>query len=158
MISSRLLIETAFFLIFAVPLSIMDIRTFRNPLAMTFGGIIVFLVLRLFFPAGDYLLKIKMIAASSISSFVILAAVRIFSAGGLGKHNIIFGIFTSLYCPWWKNLAGLLFAALLGILVFLFLSFIDKLRKNQKILRPLFAFPFVSFICAGAVLSRIFFG
>lgn len=158
MIYYNFLIETAIFLIFAVPLSVADVRTFRIPLAPLFAGIAAFLALRLFFPPGNYVYKIEILASSVISSFIVLAATRVLSGGGLGKGDIFFGIFASLYCSWWKNLAGLLFAALLGILAFLFLSVLDKARKDKRILHPFFAVPFVPFISAGAVLSRLFFG
>lgn len=158
MFSNRFLIETALFLIFAVPISFSDIKSFRIPLVYTFTGIVFFLAFRIFFVPGAIVPKIEEIAASVASSVIVLFATRIFSGGGLGKGDIVFGAFASLYCVWWKNLAGLFFAALLGILLFLFLSAFDKIRKNKKILHPLFAFPFVPFISAGAILSRIFFG
>lgn len=155
--SVQFLIETAAFLVFALPLSIMDIRKFRISLVFTFVGTAVFLAYRLFFPSLDFSHRLEVIISSVLSSLIILGATRVFSAGGLGKGDIIFGIFTSLYCPFWKNLAGLLFAALIGLLIFLSLAVVDKIRKNSKILHPLFAFPFVPFITAGAVLARIMF-
>ena len=158
MFSDRFLIETGLFLIFSVPISFSDIKSFRIPLFYTFAGIVFFLAFRIFLVPGPLVPKIEDIAASLVSSLAVLFLTRIFSSGGLGKGDIIFGAFASLYCVWWKNLAGLLFAALLGILAYLFLSAVDKIRKSKNILHPLFAFPFVPFISAGAILARIFFG
>lgn len=158
MFSQNFLIETALFLVFAIPLSLMDMRRFRISLALVFVGTAVFLAYRLFMPLEGFSRRLEIIISSALSSLLVLGATRVFSAGGLGKGDIVFGIFTSLYCTFWKNLAGLLFAALIGILIFLFLAVLDKKRKNKKILHPLFAFPFVPFIAIGAILARIFFG
>lgn len=155
--SVQFLTETALFLIFAFPLCVMDIRKFRISLWFTLAGTAVFLIYRLFFPSLDFPHRLEAVISSVLSSLLVLVATRVFSAGGLGKGDIIFGIFTSLYCPFWKNLAGLLFAALIGLLIFLSLAVVDKIRKNSKILHPVFAFPFVPFITAGAILARIFF-
>lgn len=153
------LIETFLFLIFAVPLSIMDVKKLRISLFYTFLGIAAFFAFRFFyFSAGNFFFQLKFCAVSVISAALVLFLTRVFSGGGLGIGDIIFGIFSAVYCVvWWKNLAGLLFAALLGVLFYLFLAVFFKIRKNE-FLHPVFAIPFVPFISAGAILSRIFFG
>lgn len=158
MFSKIFLIETFLFLIFAVPLSIMDVKKFRISLFCTFLGIAAFFAFRIFyFPAGDFFFQLRSCAVSVFSAALVLFLTRIFSGGGLGFGDIIFGIFSAVYCVvWWKNLAGLLFSALLGVLFYLFLAVFYKIRKNE-FLHPVFAIPFVPFISAGAVLSRIFF-
>lgn len=159
MFSKIFLIETFLFLIFAVPLSVMDVKKLRISLFYTFLGIAAFFAFRIFyFSAGNFFFQLKFCAVSVISAALVLFFTRVFSGGGLGVGDIIFGIFSAVYCvAWWKNLAGLLFAALLGVLFYLFLAVVSKIRKNE-FLHPVFAIPFVPFISAGAVLARIFFG
>ena len=159
MFSKIFLIETFLFLIFAVPLSIMDVKKLRISLFYTFLGIAVFFACRFFyFSSGNFFSQLKFCAVSVISVALVLFLTRVFSSGGLGFGNIIFGIFSAVYCVvWWKNLAGLFFAALLGILTYLFLAVFSKIRRNE-FLHPVFAIPFVPFISAGAILARIFFG
>lgn len=157
MFSVNFLIETAVFLIFAVPLSVMDIKSYRISLLYDFLGTAVFLCIRLFLPQASFSRRLEIIISSVLSSLIVLGLTRVFSAGGLGKGDIIFGLFASLYCTFWKNLAGLVFAALLGVLTYLFFAVLDKIKKNKRILRPVFAIPFVPYISAGAVLARIMF-
>lgn len=155
----EILIETLLFLIFSVPLSIMDMRKFRISIFYTFLGIAAFFVFRFFvLPHVIFFSKVKLCLVSVFSAAIVLFFTRMFSGGGLGAGDIIFGIFSAVYCVvWWKNLAGLFFAALLGVLHYLSLAAFYKIRKD-KILRPVFAIPFVPFISAGAILARVFFG
>lgn len=159
MFSKIFLIETFLFLIFAVPLSIMDVKKLRISLFYTFLGIAAFFAFRIFyFSAENFFFQLKFCAVSVISAALVLFLTRVFSGGGLGIGDIIFGIFSAVYCVvWWKNLAGLLFAALLGVLFYLFLAVLSKIRKTE-FLHPVFAIPFVPFISAGTILARIIFG
>ena len=163
--SVHFLIETALYLIFAVPLSVMDVRRFRISLIYTFTGCAAFLAFRLSgnFSSSDgfqiwkAVKMLELCGASLLSSVVILYAARIFSGNGLGKGDIIFGAFTSFYCLFWTNIAGIVFSAVSGLLFYLLLA-VFKRKDDEKILRPVFAVPFVPFITFGAVLARIFFG
>jgi len=106
---------------------------------------------------ASFFYQMKICAVSVFSAALVLFLTRIFSGGGLGIGDIIFGMFSALYSiVWWKNLAALFFAALLGVLFYLFLAVFYKIRKSE-ILHPVFAIPFVPFISAGAILARIFF-
>lgn len=101
---------------------------------------------------------VQICLVSSATSALVFFIARVLSGNGLGKGDIIYGILTSLYALFFVNLVGIAFAALLGILYYLFLAVLDRFRKSEKVLRPIFAIPFVPFISAGAVLARIFFG
>lgn len=163
MFSKIFLIETFIFLIFAIPLSIMDVKKLRISLFYTFLGMAAFFVFRIFYFSSidsfaSFFYQMKICAVSVFSAALALFLTRIFSGGGLGIGDIIFGMFSALYSiVWWKNLAALFFVALLGVIFYLLLAVFYKIRKSE-ILHPVFAIPFVPFISAGAILARIFFG
>lgn len=159
--------ETALYLLFALPSSFYDIRKLRIPLAYVFVGIIAFVIFKIikfhhfydFSPAFKGSLINALIAL--LSSIALYMLVRVFSAGGLGFGDVIFGAYTALYCGFYRNLFATAFAALLGILFYLFMSIVEKYKKKhlesknrpQLVYHGIFVIPFVPFITAGALLS-----
>lgn len=164
MFENKFLAETALFLLFAVPLSVMDIRKFRISLVLTFSGIAAFAAYRLLlagflFPESGFAFKKELLhlILSLATSFLAFFMARVFSGNGLGKGDVIFGILTAEYCLFWVNLAGIFLSAVLGILFYLGLAVRDRFMKKNWISRPVFAIPFIPFITAGALLARILF-
>ncbi len=159
-----LIIETVLYLLFALPASFVDVRKFRIPFYYILGGIFVFLALNIVralqtFSFAEKLFweNIVYILLSMISSALLFGLARLLSAGGLGKGDILFAVFTSLYCRFYENLIAAVFAALSGILFYLFLRIYQKKLKRRNVAYPVFAIPFVPFISFGALLDKFLF-
>lgn len=157
-------IETALFLLFALPSSFLDIRKLKIPVIYVIVGVIVFFLYRIFsfyFYFGNIKVNLLNTFIAIFSSTILLFITRIFSAGGLGKGDILFGILTALYCNFYVNLIALSFSAISGILFYLLLAVIEKRfnekNPNKRIYRPVFAIPFVPFMTFGSLLAKFLF-
>ncbi|WP_407425879.1 prepilin peptidase [Treponema sp.] len=151
-------IFSAVYLLFALPLSFIDSRKFRIPVSAVFAGIVVVLISRFYFINLPFILNLKISAFAVITSFLAFFCVRVFSDSAVGWDDILFGIMTSFYSGFYENLVAVVFAALLGILFYLTDSVISKkIKRNDNILKPIFAIPLVPFITAGAVFTKILF-
>jgi prepilin signal peptidase PulO-like enzyme (type II secretory pathway) len=133
------------FLAFALPASIIDIRSYRIPDLLVFPGFAVMFVFLLMFQIG--VLPNRLAAALlSVLFFSIIRRV----AGGLGLGDVKFAMLIGLCCglPW--VCVAFLAAALTGIAAFLAARLAGKSRSD-----PL---PFAPFLTAGViavfVLSR----
>lgn len=156
--NKSILILTAVYLFFALPLSFMDAKKFRISLPVVALGAILLIVTR-FFALSEPLVPVaKNLAFALVSSFLLYFGTRVLSGEGLGWGDVFFGMYTSLYTGFYANIIAAVFAALLGILYYLFLSAIQKFKKRTFVHRPLFAIPFVPFITAGAVLVFVLWG
>ena len=151
------LILSAIYLIFAVPLSLMDSKRFRISLPLLVFGTVAILLFRLGFSAGSNIAIAKNLLIASLSSFLIYFCTRVLSGEGLGWGDVFFGTFSSIYTGFYMNIIATVFAALLGMLYYLFLTMIQKFKKKKFVHRPIFAIPFVPFITAGSVFSVILF-
>jgi len=163
------LMETIFYFIFAIPSSIIDVKKFRIPLIYVCLGIFTFIIFRivefyyLYSFSNFFKSRVINLLIAIVSSAALYFIVRLFSAEGLGIGDIIFGVYTALYCGFYLNLIAAAFAALSGILFYLFLSIFQSIRKKrlQKqdkvnyIHKRIFVIPFVPFITFGAFLSKI---
>ncbi|MBR0032839.1 MAG: prepilin peptidase [Treponema sp.] len=155
--TTKFLLRTFFFLLIAIPASISDIRKFRIPVVYVVAGIVVFVFADI---AEFILLETKTCSffynhiAAALSSLLVYFAARVFSGNGLGKGDILFGLFSALYTGFYANMAATVFAALVGILFYLFLKVVQNKFHEENILRPIFVIPFVPFITAGALLSQ----
>ena len=95
------------------------------------------------------------------TSALLFFCVRVLSAEGLGIGDVIFGVYSALYCGFYRNLVAAAFAALSGILFYLIAAVVKKVRKRicekkgivQLVHRGIFVIPFVPFITFGAVLA-----
>lgn len=159
-----LIIETILYLLFALPASFIDARKFRIPFYYILGGTILFFALIIFrtlqnvsFTEKLFLENVLYIFFSMISSALLFGFARLLSAGGIGKGDILFAVFTSLYCRFYENLIATVFAALSGILFYLALRIFQKKLKKQNVVYPVFAIPFVPFITFGALLDKFLF-
>ena len=150
-----ILILSGVFLLFALPLSIMDVRKFRISLPLLLIACLALIFCRLFLLSQDLIPSLKNMAFALLSSFLIFFATRIFSGEGLGWGDVFFGMYASLYCGFYLNIVASVFAASLGLLYYLTLAIIQKFKKKKFILKPLFAIPFVPFITGGALLTYL---
>lgn len=171
MLAIEFIIETALFLLFAVPAILLDVRKFRIPFTYVCFGIFVFFMFRTFvviaddftsqlirirsFSDAQFLKNIGFIFLGMASSFLLFFSARIFTDGGLGKGDILFAVLTSLYCQFFLNLIAAGCAACCGMVYYLGLAAVSKFKKNEFIIKPVFAIPFVPFIAFGAVLTKI---
>ena len=155
--NKNLLILSAVYLVFAIPMSFMDARKFRISLPSLAFGAICILGTRFGLFSGAFIPLLKNIAFALATSFLIYFSTRVLTAGGLGFGDLFFGIFSALYTGFYMNIIATVFAALLGVLYYLFLAAIQKFKIHQIVHRPIFAIPFVPFITAGSVLSMLLF-
>ena len=155
--NKSLLILSSVYLLFSIPLSVLDSRKFRISLPLLFAGVVALLLCRFFFLSGQVFPLVKNLIFALISSFLIYFSTRVLTAGGLGIGDIFFGIFSALYTGFYTNIIAAVFSALLGVLYYLYLAVIQKFQKKQVVHRPIFAIPFVPFITAGSVLSMLLF-
>lgn len=154
--SRNLLILSAVYLIFALPLSVIDGRRFRVPvLPVIIGGVALiacrFMLSKAFFPS------LEMILLALVSSTLLFFCVKIFTGDWLSADDIVFGAVTAVYCGFYDNLVAAAFAVLIGVLFYLGLSVVQKFRKNPVVLRPLFAIPVIPFVTGGAILTKLLF-
>ncbi len=151
------LILTAVYLLFAIPLSVMDSRRFRISLPLLFLGAIAIVFCRFFLFPTHLWPETKNLLIALASSFLIYFSTRVLTAQGLGAGDLFFGMFSALYTGFYMNLVATVFAALLGVLYYLALALLQKHKKKQNVHRPIFAIPFVPFITAGSVLTILLF-
>ena len=151
------LVLTAAYLIFAVPLSFMDSRKFRISLPFLLLGSVVLVCVRFFVLPAQTLPLAKNLFFALATSFLIYFCTRVLTAQGLGMGDVFFGLFSALYTGFYMNIIATVFAALLGVLYYLFLAVLQKIKKNSFVHRPIFAIPFVPFISSGSVLAMLLF-
>lgn len=155
--NKNLLILSAVYLVFAIPMSFMDARKFRISLISLAFGTICILGTKFGLFSGAFIPLLKNMALALATSFLIYFSTRVLTAGGLGFGDVFFGMFSALYTGFYMNIIATVFAALLGVLYYLFLAAVQKFKKKQTVHRPIFAIPFVPFITAGSVLSMLLF-
>ena len=155
--NKNFLILSAIYLIFAVPLSLMDSKRFRISLPLLVFGTVAILLFRLGFSAGSNIAIAKNLLIASLSSFLIYFSIYVLSGEELNFSDIAFGIFSTLYTGFYLNIVSAVFAALIGMLYYLLSASLQKLKKAKNMHRPIFAIPFVPFITAGSVLSTLLF-
>lgn len=156
------LLLSGLYLLFALPASIYDSRTFRVPLWYIGIGAISLIVFYVFHPYPFsssfkvFGLGNPMVAA--ISAGLLYFFARLLTGGALGWGDVIFGTFTALYTGFPLVFFATAFAALSGLLFYLALAVRDSWSKKQPfIFRPIFAIPYIPFITFGAILSQVLF-
>ncbi|WP_294428722.1 prepilin peptidase [uncultured Treponema sp.] len=151
------LILNAAYLVFALPLSYMDSRKFRISLPLLLAASVAMICVRFFVLPSQPIPLAKNLFFALASSFLLYFCTRVLTAQGLGFGDIYFGLFSALYTGFYMNLIATVFAALLGVLYYLLLAVVQKIKKSSFVHRPIFAIPFVPFITAGSVLSMLLF-
>nr|MBP3280986.1 hypothetical protein [Treponema sp.] len=165
--STFLLIETVIYLFFALPSCYSDVRKLLIPLKFVLVGFAVLLGAKVFLihhfsgsPSFFNRALLNLLIAVATSALLYFC-VRVFSAGGLGIGDIFFGVYTAVYCGFYRNLVAAAFAALSGILFYLLAAVVKKVRKRilekknqvEYVHTGIFVIPFVPFITFGALLS-----
>jgi leader peptidase (prepilin peptidase)/N-methyltransferase len=138
--------ELGLFILFAVPITIFDLKEFRIPDALTIGGILLFFVIRLLAREEPFLL----LCIECFTGFGFFWLVRFLTKGRLGlgdaKYSAFIAVSAGLY-PWFAALfiacAAGLAAAAIPIVFF----------KADRGMRIPFA-PFLSIGGAGALCLK----
>lgn len=165
--STIFLVDTAVYLLFALPACFWDVRKLCIPLRFVCVGLVALFAYRVaefhhfyLFGYGFKKCMFNMLIAVATSALLFFC-VRVLSAEGLGIGDVIFGVYSALYCGFYRNLVAAAFAALSGILFYLIAAVVKKVRKRicekkgivQLVHRGIFVIPFVPFITFGAVLA-----
>ncbi len=91
-------------------------------------------------------------------SLVIYWLALLLTGGGLGWGDVFYSVLAALYMGFPLVFFGIAFAAIWGLLFYLFIAVRRSMKKNGAIIyRPRFAIPYVPFISFGAVFVFIFF-
>ncbi len=132
-------IEFACFIAFALPITYFDIRELRIPNILTYGGIAVFILLKI-------ILAVEPVGIICMEVFIGFGAfwiIRYFTKGKMGlgdaKYSALIAVAAGLYA--W--LASILVASIIGLCAALFLIGILKKDRQTRI-------PFAPFLTAGA--------
>ncbi len=155
--SLELLILSGLYILFALPLSVMDCRKFRISLPLVFLGSLILLCARFLFLKTPFISFAENMLLALGTSFLVYFGTRVLSGDELGFGDVFFGMFSALYTGFYMNIIATVFAALSGVLYYLLLAIMEKYKKKQTMHRPIFAIPFVPFITFGAVLSSLLF-
>lgn len=155
--SRAFLVLSGAYLLFAIPLSVMDSRKFRISFPLLLFGTLMLLFCQFFMNLGAIFPLVKNLLFATVSAFLIYFATRVLSGEGLGFGDVFFGMYSALYTGFYMNIIAAVFAALLGVLYYLFLAVIQGKKKKQFVHKPIFAIPFVPFITAGSVLTTLLF-
>ena len=115
-----MLISGPVYLAFALPLSFMDSKKFRISLPLLFTGMVALIGSRFLFPTMPFVPLLKNLLFAAASSFLIYFSTRVLSGEGLGFGDILFGVYTSIFCGFYLNIVASVFAASLGLSVVLF--------------------------------------
>ena len=145
------------YLLFAIPLSVMDSRKFRISLPLLLVGTVALALSHIMFPVMPLMIWLKNLAIALVSSFLVYFCTRILTADGLGFGDAFFGMYSAICTGFYLSIVATIFAALLGVLYYLLLALVSKIKKGQTVHRPIFAIPFVPFITAGSLLSFFLF-
>ncbi|MBR1403895.1 MAG: hypothetical protein IJ558_06925 [Treponema sp.] len=154
--TKHLLILTALYLLFAIPLSVIDWRKFRVSAVFPLIALAALFVARLLL-SKTLLPVLQMTALSLATSLLLFFCVEVFTGDWLGFDDICFGACTAVYCGFYDNLVAAAFAALIGVLFYLSSAAMQKLKKNTVVFRPVFAIPIMPFVTSGAVLTKLLF-
>jgi Flp pilus assembly protein protease CpaA len=137
--------ELLVFLLFAVPIALIDIREYRIPDVLSLGGIAVFVVLRLLWKEQSFQLLAIECAAGFAAFWLVCKVTR----GQMGLGDAKFSAFIAVAAglQWW--FAALFVASLLGLLFAAVCVGIFKVDRKALI-------PFAPFLTAGATIALLF--
>ncbi len=139
-------IFTVSFLLFSIPISVVDIYKRQIPNLFVFTGIVVLLWERVFIFDFNLFTPLTEMVVGGLT----LQVVRMFTKGKLGMGDVKYGFYLALFTgiPLW--FFSLWFASLMGIIFFILGFAAGKLKLNSKI--P-FA-PFLTVGCLGAYILK----
>jgi prepilin signal peptidase PulO-like enzyme (type II secretory pathway) len=140
-------IEFVLFLLFAIPITFFDIKELRIPDVLTFGGILLFIALKL-------ILKQESIGVLCLECAVGFGAfwlIRRMTQGRMGLGDAKYSALIAVSAGMYAWLASIFIAAVIGLLAAALLILIAKKDPKSRI-------PFAPFLTLGACLAMAFKG
>jgi leader peptidase (prepilin peptidase) / N-methyltransferase len=137
---------TLIFLVFAVPLSLIDIRTMHIPAWITYAGCAAILVYTVVC-RRSYIVP-GLTGAAVI--FLLFLLLRELTHKGLGFGDVRYSLLCGLYCGFPGILAGCVLAALSGLVYF---GLFHIIKRNVPI--KTVKLPFAPFMTAGTVTAAL---
>ncbi|ULQ59092.1 A24 family peptidase [Brucepastera parasyntrophica] len=131
------------FLAFAVPISVIDIRSYRIPDILSLPCFILLLIVYCVTAPSDLPLALL---SSSVSAILFLL-IRV-TTKGLGFGDVKYAAVVGLFCGFPYILAAFLAAALTGLIAAVVLIVFLKKDRSVRI-------PFAPFLAAGAVAAHL---
>lgn len=131
------------YILFAVPASLIDLKTLRIPDLLTFPCIAALIAATALFD-GPFLPEALCMGAAS---FLFFFSLRKFT-GGLGFGDVKFSALTGLLCGFQGTFLAFLLASALGLLVAATLALFRTLTRETKI-------PFAPFIALGTIGAKL---
>lgn len=132
------------FLLFAIPVSVFDLKTGKIPDILTLFGTLILLLYHFAVNRKEALIYIM----SALLAFLLLLAIRYSTKKGLGWGDIKFGAVCGAYAGPIAVFGGFILAAFFAGIYF----FIQKRAKNWKKDK---AFPFAPFLALGTLFSTL---
>lgn len=132
------------FLLFAVPISLFDIREFRIPDILSLGGIALFLLLQLLLPGGDPLDA----AVACAVGFAAFWIIHRFTKGRMGLGDAKLSALIAVAAGLRSWFLALFLASVAGILFVVALMGMRRADRGTRI-------PFAPFLSLGAVVSML---
>ncbi len=136
--------NVAAFAVFAVPITLVDLRQMRIPDVLSLGGIIVVLALDVFLLKASAL----SIALEALVGFGVFWLIRLVTRGKLGIGDVKYSVFIALslgLSGWFTTVAV---ASVVGLASALILVWWRKVPLTTRI-------PFAPFLTIGAVVSIV---
>lgn len=148
------LINLLIFVLIAIPSSFYDIKNLKIPLFYVIFGYFLLLGFYFFHFEFQFAPFIKKSIIGFALTVLLLILARLFSNGGLGIGDIIFGGFCGLFLSFPNCFIGMGLSCICGLIFFLFSKKI-KLKKNNgvNIIKIRFVLPYVPFLTAGTLIS-----
>ena len=140
-------IEFVLFLLVALPITFFDIREYRIPDLLTFGGIAVFIILKLFWKEQP----IWMLALEGAIGFGVFWLIWWVTRGQIGLGDAKFSAFIAVAAGLTAWFSTLFMASVIGLVSAAVLIMIFKANRKTRI-------PFAPFLTIGATISLLFNG
>jgi prepilin signal peptidase PulO-like enzyme (type II secretory pathway) len=135
-------LELAVFLLFALPITFFDIREYRIPDVLTFGGIAAFMALKLIFHEESF----GILTAEIFVGFSAFWLIRIVSKGKMGLGDAKYSAFIAVAAGMLAWFASIFIAAVIALIAAACLIGFLKTDRKTRI-------PFAPFLTLGASLA-----
>lgn len=131
------------FCLFSLPIVIKDVKVMKIPIAYSYGGLLLLLIMDMIVEKEDFLMGIGGMA----SLFVIFILVKIICKNKLGEGDVHYSLFCGFYSGLLNCQVSMIMSCLLAI------SYIKIKTKNGKI--PFAPFMFLGTISGTFILEHL---
>jgi prepilin signal peptidase PulO-like enzyme (type II secretory pathway) len=137
-------INISVFLLFAVPITVFDVKEYRIPDLLTLGGILVFALMKLLLEKES----IGIIAAECAVGFGVFWLIRFFSKGRMGLGDAKYSALIAVAAGFYSWFIALFIASVVGIACVVVLIRFSRMDRAQRI-------PFAPFLSVGALAALV---